>query len=75
MAGIGEAAGGCDVGGDWGLRTFQAGDLLTGLVVSDGATHLKQYTNHNKIYIVITQSSQNLISDQIHTPHQTDQSD
>ena len=51
MAGIGEAAGG-DVVGDWGVGMFQAGDLFTGLVVSDGATHLKQCTNHTKIYIV-----------------------
>ena len=46
MAGVVEAAGGCEVGGDWGLGMFQAGDLFTGLVASDGATHLKQYTNH-----------------------------
>ena len=73
MAGIEEVAGG-DVG-DWGLGMFQAGDLLMGLEVLVGAIHLKQYTNHTKIYIVITQSSQILISDQIHMPHQTDHSD
>ena len=38
--GIVEAAGG-DVVGDWGVGMFQAGDLLTGLVVLVGAIHLK----------------------------------
>ena len=48
MAGVVEAAGGCDVG-DRGVGMFQAGDLLTGLVVLVGAIHLKKYTNQTKL--------------------------